>query len=203
MSKSNVLLTYDDPQMLGMISWSLRDRGFDVTSTASVHDAVDRLRQQHFDVVISQLVMNPEDGFEVLKQAKEIDPETIVIMLGGEEIAQFDCDGLPQEADEYVFTPCGIPQIWRRVQKCLEALDLKRRDAHCKASRKKLVELGKEMKRVIDGSCGEMDPAVSASLTRQLETVYELIGRTNAMLDDSFYMEKQAGVENTENTIRV
>jgi len=189
-------LTYDDPQMLDIIGWSLKDRGYDVTTTSNAADATEQLNEHHYDVVLTQLVGNPEDGITVLTQAKKIDPETIVILLGGKEVEKFNCEELPQEADEFVFTPCGIPKLWKRIQNCLEKLDLKRRDAHCMASRKYLVGLAKEMKLTTEGAYGQMDSQVSAALTRQLETVYELIGQANNMLDESparTFAEKGAG----------
>ncbi len=203
MDKCDILLTHDDPQMLDIISWSLKDRGYDVATASSATDATKRLKEHHFDVVLTQLTANPEDGATVLKQAKQVDPETIVIMLGGKEIEKYNCEKLPQEADEYVFTPCGIPKLWKRVQNCLEKLDLKRRDAHCMASRKYLVELAKQMKLTTEGTYGSMDPGVAAALAQQLETVYELIGQTNTMLDASparTFVDKKVREELGKNT---
>jgi len=185
MDKCDILLTYDDPQLLDIIGWSLKDRGYSVTTTASVTEATEQLDKRHFDVVLAQLITNPKDGFSVLKHAKEIDPETIVILLGGKEVAQFNCEELPQEADEYVFTPCGIPKLWKRVQNCLETLALRRRDAHCVASRKHLVALANDLKMTIGGAHGPLAAGVEKALSQQLETVYGLIGQANAMLDAS------------------
>lgn len=55
----------------------------DVVFTSSSQEAVDMLKTDNFDVVISDMYMPDINGVELLSKAKELQPETIRIMLSG------------------------------------------------------------------------------------------------------------------------
>jgi DNA-binding NtrC family response regulator len=127
MRRYNVLLAYDDPHMLKVVGRTLEDRGLDVTTASSGDEAIGLLAQGNFDLVLTDLVMNPASGATVLRKAKEINPGTMVILLGCREGLTYDQEALPPEADEYVFTPCSMAKLWKRVSNCLERLELRRK----------------------------------------------------------------------------
>lgn len=60
----------------------LRQEGYDATASYSEKSAIDLLRQNAFDVVVTDMLMEkPESGLEVLKEAKKLDPYIEVIVL--------------------------------------------------------------------------------------------------------------------------
>ena len=82
MNTYDILLNNSDAGVSRMIEWALKDRGLDVTTVHDSNDAIHALHNRHFDVVLTDIDKNQDDGIAVLKEAKNIDPETIVILLG-------------------------------------------------------------------------------------------------------------------------
>ena len=182
MHSYKILLTYNDPLTLQTIGWALKDRGCDVISAPSLDQGIAVLRNRHFDVVLAELATNPKGGLSVLKEAKKVDPDTIVILLGNHGARECDMEKLPQEADEYVFPPCRIAKVWKRVTNCLERLELKRRHAQNRLARQRLVSLAEELERLGQGTYGEIGNSMSEKLAAMRETVKDLITQADRLI---------------------
>lgn len=65
--------------------------------------------------------MGKTDGIAVLKEAKKINPETMVIIFTGSAV-----DPLQLGAEDYILKPCESDQLRKRVARCLERLEGKR-----------------------------------------------------------------------------
>jgi len=82
--------------------------------------------KNHFDLVITDLVMDEPDGMEVLRNTKELSPETMVMILTGYGDMESVVNALRLGADDYLVKPCDIQEINFRVSKCLEKQRLNR-----------------------------------------------------------------------------
>jgi DNA-binding response OmpR family regulator len=127
MKKYNLLLVDDDPFILEGIGEDLESRGYQVTRASSGDKAVKLLKQDNFDLVITDLVMEKTDGIQVLKKSKEIDATIMVIILTGFGDMISAIDALRSEADDYMLKPCESEEIFFRVERCLEKLELARK----------------------------------------------------------------------------
>lgn len=141
MRQFDILLAYDDPHMLKVIGWTLVDRGCSVTTVSSGNEATQLLGRRSFDAVLIDLVIDIASGFTVMRKAKEIDPEIMVILLACKEGVTDEDEPALMEADEFVLKPCGMPKLWKRVSSCLEKLELKRKLAEAE---EKIIHLSKE-----------------------------------------------------------
>jgi DNA-binding response OmpR family regulator len=125
MNRYEILLVDDDPGILSMVSDALEYEGYQVTSKSSGEAAVKALDTKDFDLVVTDLKMGKTDGIAVLKEAKKVSPETMVIMHTGWPI-----DALQLGADDYILKPCGLDQLSKVVASCLERLEGKCRGGH-------------------------------------------------------------------------
>jgi DNA-binding NtrC family response regulator len=123
----NLLLVDDDPFILEGLGEDLERRGYSVTRVHSGEEAIDRLQQASFDLVITDLVMERTDGIQVLKKTKEIDSSIMVILLTGFGDMLSAIEALRNQADDYMLKPCESSEIFFRVERCLEKLELTRR----------------------------------------------------------------------------
>jgi DNA-binding NtrC family response regulator len=123
----NLLLVDDDPFILEGIGEDLERRGYCVTRVHSGEEAIDRLQHASFDLVITDLVMERTDGIQVLKKTKEIDSTIMVILLTGFGDMLSAIEALRNQADDYMLKPCESSEIFFRVERCLEKLELARR----------------------------------------------------------------------------
>ena len=84
MSAQNRVMFVDDEEGV-RVSWNrfLSERGFDVTTANDGRQAIDRLREEPVDVVVSDLKMPGVDGVKLLEWIHERRPETRFILLTG------------------------------------------------------------------------------------------------------------------------
>ena len=195
--KFDVLLACGDPRMVKNIVHILEEKGCVVKTVSSGRDALDLVCKDPFNVVLTDLLMSPKDRNTILKKSKELNPETIVILLGSGEDIQYDHDTLSFEADDYVFSPSGMRMIWQRVENCLERLELKRKDTHSKELIRKfkekisrisecvskdiqgeLLSVAEKIELLRQGAAGKIDETAAEHLTEILETVNDLIEET-------------------------
>ena len=101
MEKANILLVDDDPYILEGIGADLKSQGFQVTKTNSGDTALELMQEKIFDLVITDLVMEDTDGIQVLKNTKELNADTMVIILTGYGDMKSAIEALRQEADDY------------------------------------------------------------------------------------------------------
>jgi len=127
MRKYAILLVDDDPLITAGTGVDLEEKGYAVTMANSGEKAIEWLSNASFDLVITDLAMAPMNGIDVLKKSKELNPETMVIILTGFGNMTSAIDALRWNADDYLIKPCEPEDMYFRVSRCLEKLELKRK----------------------------------------------------------------------------
>ncbi len=127
MKKYSLLIVDDDPFILEGIGENLESRGYQVTRANDGDTAMQILQRSSFDLVITDLVMERTDGIQVLKKTKELDRSTMVIVLTGFGDMLSAIEALRNQADDYMLKPCESEEIFFRVERCLEKLEMTRR----------------------------------------------------------------------------
>jgi len=127
MRNYNLLLVDDDPFILEGIGEDLERKGYHVTKADSGDKAVSLLQETTFDLVITDLVMEKTDGIQVLKSTKALNSEIKVIILTGYGDMSSAIQALRNQADDYMLKPCESEEIFFRVKRCLEKLELTRK----------------------------------------------------------------------------
>jgi DNA-binding NtrC family response regulator len=83
MQRTKLLLVDDDRWLLeSMASW-LGDQGFDVASASTVAQARQKLKSDSFDVCLTDVVLEGDDGFTLLKYCKKHHPDLPMLMMTG------------------------------------------------------------------------------------------------------------------------
>jgi DNA-binding NtrC family response regulator len=111
-----LLLVDDEVGYVNVLSNRLSKRGFLVGKANSGSEALQRLRQQDFDVAVLDLKMEDMDGIEVLKILKKMAPELIVIMLTGHGSAQAAHEGIKEGAFDYLTKPCELEDLVEKIR---------------------------------------------------------------------------------------
>ena len=127
MKKYSILLVDDDDLILKSLAPALESRGYEVATSDNGAKAIEMITGSHYDMVITDLVMTPVDGLEVLKKSKEIRPEILVIILTGFGDMGSSIDALRLDADNYLLKPCEPEELYFRVSNCFRKLELRRK----------------------------------------------------------------------------
>ena len=110
MRKYKILLVDDDPFILKAIGPALEDKGYQVSTAAAGEEAIEIMAEKAFDLVITDLIMQSIDGIDVLKKAKKIDAEMMVMVLTGFGDMNSAIDALRLGADDYMLKPCELEE---------------------------------------------------------------------------------------------
>ncbi len=78
-----ILLAEDDDSMRGFLERALKNAGYDVLAYDNGKDALDRLQQEPFTLLLTDIVMPLMDGIELARRAGEIDPSLKIMFITG------------------------------------------------------------------------------------------------------------------------
>jgi DNA-binding response OmpR family regulator len=125
-----VLLVDDDGAVRAMMNEGLQRKGFEVTTAASVTEALRRIATESFDVLITDLHMpDPGDGFTVVSAMRHSQPNALTMLVSGYPDVQSAMAAILLEADEIVVKPFEIGRLTELVnQKILNRKPTKRLD---------------------------------------------------------------------------
>jgi two-component system response regulator AtoC len=122
----STILIVDDEQL---IRWSLasrlKDEGYRVVEAGTAADAVS-LHREGVDLVLLDIGLPDGSGLSVLKQIKEVDPDTLVIMLTGQTGIQTAVEAMKNGAFHYANKPFDLDEVVMLVEKALETTQLRR-----------------------------------------------------------------------------
>jgi len=182
MQNYEVLVASNDPKHCNIIGWALKDGGLEVNIAHDIDAAYAEVHRHRYDLILAELALEQDSHYKLLCEAKRRDPETLVILLGCSGATKGDIESLPFEADDYILQECSVAMLWKRVSNCLERMELKRKDAHCRVSRKRLIDLNRELSELQNGEYGELDQAVKARLYSIQDGINQLIDGAETLL---------------------
>ncbi|OQY57873.1 MAG: two-component system response regulator [Desulfobacteraceae bacterium 4572_88] len=112
-----VLLVDDEKDFLDVMSERLRNRGFEVSTSASAMEALDNIGQNIYDAVILDIQMPGMDGFETLKQIKKKRPELQIILLTGHGTVEKGVEAIKLGAMDFLEKPADLEAISDKIKK--------------------------------------------------------------------------------------
>lgn len=115
------IMIIDDEKIVGdMAKISLEDEGYAVETFLSAAPALERLKEEKFDVVVTDLKMKGIDGLEVLKVVKEQYPDTKVIMITAFANLDVAIEAIRGEVFDFFPKPIKIKEMKESIKRALE-----------------------------------------------------------------------------------
>jgi YesN/AraC family two-component response regulator len=139
------ILIVDDDKVIAdilkdLVSTPEQERSVSVCYDGS--EAIDRLRNGFFDLIITDLKMPITDGMEVLRFAKKMDPAVLVIIVTGYASLETAIIAIKEGAYDYIMKPCKLDEIKIVVNRAIDTINLNREN--------------KELLRKLQGTCHEL-----------------------------------------------
>lgn len=119
LGQAKILVVDDEAAVRLSLSKALSLEGYYVVEAASGEEALARLRETLFDLVLVDLKMPGVDGLQVMQEAKELSPSTVVIMLTAYGTVESATSALRQGAHDYLLKPCSVEAVVASVSKGL------------------------------------------------------------------------------------
>jgi len=121
MSKHTILVVDDEEDILELMTSALKNKDHTILTAKSGEEALEKLKADEVNLVISDQQMSNMDGLSLLKKIKSEYPDIITIMLTGYAKVDTAMDAI-NEAGVYKFfaKPCSIENIQTTVRRALE-----------------------------------------------------------------------------------
>ncbi len=120
-----ILVVDDEEDILNFLELVLREKGYEVVTAASGHDALTRAQLEKPDLVLLDIMMPQMDGWEVLKLLR-IDDETAsipVAMLSARTEARDRVQGLQEGAIDYICKPFSLQELLTKIEAIFAQLE--------------------------------------------------------------------------------
>jgi len=123
--KPKVLIVDDEATICNLLRDILRDEGYDVQFTQDARDGLDLIKNNSFDIVISDIRMPRIDGIDILSYTKKFDPDISVILMTGYASIETAQKAIRFGASDYITKPFQLKEIPIIVERALRAHQLK------------------------------------------------------------------------------
>lgn len=128
MSNFKILAVDDDPIIRKILETTLESGGYQVILAADGSEAVAVLHKENFDLVITDLQMGDLDGFAVLIKAKDLNPLIQRIVITGNQDMSSALKALRIGVEDYILKPFSLSGLLDSVEKCIDTLEVKRKE---------------------------------------------------------------------------
>jgi len=110
----------DDEKIVGdMAKMSLEQEGYTVETFLNAEPALARLKEEKFDVVVTDLKMKGIDGMEVLRTVKKLYPKTRVIMITAFANLDAAIEALRGDVHDFFPKPVKIKELKTSIERAL------------------------------------------------------------------------------------
>jgi two-component system cell cycle response regulator CpdR len=118
---AKILLAEDDTDMRRFLVKALQNAGFDVTSYDNGLSAYQRLREEPFELLLTDIVMPEMDGIELARRASELDPDIKIMFITGFAAVALNADTTTTKNTKVLSKPVHLRELVSEVNKMLAA----------------------------------------------------------------------------------
>ncbi|MEM8652770.1 MAG: response regulator [Pseudomonadota bacterium] len=118
---TKILLAEDDNDMRRFLEKALANAGYDVIAYDNGASAYDRLREEPFTLLLTDIVMPEMDGIELARRATEIDPDMKVMFITGFAAVALNPDSDAPKDAKVLSKPFHLRDLVNEVEKMLAA----------------------------------------------------------------------------------
>jgi len=153
---ARIIVVDDEKDIRRALEYVLSGEGYAVETVSNGKEAIDRLKERHYDLVITDLRMEGVDGFEVLKRSKEINPSVPVIIITAYGTIDSAVKAMKLGASDYIMKPFLHDDIKLTVNRIIEHSNLSLENLRLKRQlsqqfgHKEIIGISEPLLRVFD-----------------------------------------------------
>ena len=126
-NKPKLLVVDDEEIALANLVHVLQKEGYEVVGVQSGPDALARLEQEEFCVVVTDLRMPKVDGVEILERCRELHPHTQVIMITGYATIDSAEEAMKKGAYHFIAKPFKLDEVRKAVAEAVNEYKLRKK----------------------------------------------------------------------------
>ena len=116
---ARILLAEDDAARRGFLERALQKAGYDVCAFANGAEAYDRLQEEPFTLLLTDIVMPRMDGIELARRASELDPDLKIMFITGFAAVTLNNEVQAPKDARVLSKPFHLKDLVREVEKLL------------------------------------------------------------------------------------
>ena len=116
-----ILLAEDDNDMRRFLVKALENAGFQVSPYDNGMSAYQRLREEPFEMLLTDIVMPEMDGIELARRASELDPDIKIMFITGFAAVALNADSEAPKNAKVLAKPVHLRELVSEVNKMLAA----------------------------------------------------------------------------------
>ncbi len=119
------VLVVDDEPMVGisLTNW-LKEENYEVKAVCDGQSALDSFKDECWDIVLLDYKMPGMDGMQVLRQIKELAPQTVVLMMTAYASIANSVQAMKEGAFDYIVKPLDVEELSMMLNKIVERQQL-------------------------------------------------------------------------------
>ncbi len=114
-----ILLAEDDKSMRGFLERALSKAGYEVISFANGKEAHERLQEEPFTLLLTDIVMPQMDGIELARRAAELDPNLKIMFITGFAAVTLNTNSRPPKDARVLSKPFHLKDLVREIDRLL------------------------------------------------------------------------------------
>jgi DNA-binding NtrC family response regulator len=122
---TRILIVDDDPSIASLLEALAGRMGFDTETTLSSEQAAEFIRREHYDLIMTDLMMPGFNGLELAEMALKLDPEIMVILITGHASLNTALSALRLGIYDYILKPFKLEKVEHTIHSALEKKALK------------------------------------------------------------------------------
>jgi len=130
--KPKILVIDDEIYICNIIQEMLSQDNYEVLTTHHPDEAIQILKKQPIDLVLTDLIMGEKSGVEILNSSLEIYPDIIVILMTGQPTIENAVSILKMGAYDYLIKPFTLESLRASIRRALEKQSLYRENINLK-----------------------------------------------------------------------
>ncbi len=115
-----ILIIDDDHAFRTLTQNLLEDEGYRVITAENATAGLLRVQENHFDLLLSDLMMEGMNGIQFLQEVKKLYPKLMVIMITGYASINSAVEAMKLGAEDYLTKPCSNEELIIKIKKVLE-----------------------------------------------------------------------------------
>jgi two-component system alkaline phosphatase synthesis response regulator PhoP len=115
-----ILLVEDEENIRDVVKLNLEMEEYEVVTTDNGRQAIKYFHEQHFDLLILDVMLPEIDGFQICEQVRLTNLDVPIIFLTAKDTAPDRIMGLKKGADDYLTKPFNLEELLLRVQNLIK-----------------------------------------------------------------------------------
>lgn len=115
---ARILIIDDEPNILSVL-YSLLSENYECRTATNAVEALEYLRQEDYDLVLSDIMMPGMSGLELLEEISRLSRDTVVVLISGNLNIQSAIEAMRRGAFDYVTKPFNLSEVETAVQRAL------------------------------------------------------------------------------------